>query len=155
MIVRASQKAINAAYVFLISSSIFVFDRIIKAFVCERLSEAQSIKVIPGIFHITLVFNKGAAFGILKDQRLFFVLLSIAVISLIVVYLWRNNLKDYILFLALALLLGGACGNLLDRVRFGYVIDFLDFRIWPVFNVADSSITIGAVILAFKFILTK
>ena len=108
--------------------------------------------VIKGFFYLTLVHNRGAAFGILKNQSLLFILSSVFAISLICFNL-KNSKRDKKLplnNLALVLILSGAIGNLIDRLFLGYVIDFLDFCVWPVFNVADSAITIGAVLLVWS-----
>jgi signal peptidase II len=134
---------------------VFTLDRVAKLAAVKSLACGQSFAVIPGIFHLTLVFNKGAAFGILKEQGLFFALLSAAVIIFIILCLCRSKAGDILTLLASGMLLGGAAGNLTDRVAFGHVIDFLDFRIWPVFNIADSAITAGAVLLASVVILKR
>ena len=139
----------------LIASFVVVIDRVTKLFFRSALSNGQSIKIIPNIFHLTLVRNSGSAFGLFRNQALFFIITSILVIGLIIFCVWRYRYKDIFMIVALGLILGGAVGNLIDRVLFGYVIDFLDFRIWPVFNIADSSITIGAAILALKVLFNK
>ncbi len=117
------------------------------------LAPSESWALINGVFHLTLVHNRGAAFGILKDQTPLFITTSCVAIFLI----WKNlkdckALKISLYSVSLSLILAGAIGNLIDRVRFGYVIDFLDFRVWPVFNVADSAITIGAVLLGISIL---
>lgn len=137
------------------ASLVLILDRITKHIFFTILSQGQSIKILPNIFHITLVLNKGAAFGVFRGQRTIFILLSILTIALIIFYIGKNRQKGVLLPLALGLILGGAIGNLIDRIRFGYVIDFLDFRIWPVFNIADSALTIGAVILALNILLKR
>jgi signal peptidase II len=138
-----------------VSSIVLIVDRLTKYFLFRNLAEGESIKVVPGLFHITLVLNTGAAFGLFKGRSIFFTVSTIVVISLICLYMWRGGCKDILTLTALGLTLGGAAGNLIDRVLFGYVIDFLDFRIWPVFNIADASITIGAFILAIRLVLDK
>ena len=135
-----------------ISSLVLIVDRLTKYILFRNLSEGESVKVVPGFFHITLVLNSGAAFGLFKGRSLFFTVSTILVIIFICLYVWRGGCKDLLVLTALSLILGGAVGNLIDRVLFGYVIDFLDFRIWPVFNIADASITIGAFILAIRLI---
>jgi len=135
-----------------ISSLVLIVDRLTKYILFRNLSEGESVKVVPGFFHITLVLNSGAAFGLFKGRSLFFTVSTILVIIFICLYVWRGGCKDLLVLTALSLILGGAAGNLIDRVLFGYVIDFLDFRIWPVFNIADASITIGAFILAIRLI---
>ena len=103
---------------------------------------------------MTLVHNTGIAFGFFKDQGIVFIIIPIIAIILLVfnVFYYRQNdealSRPYII--AFSLILGGAIGNLIDRIMYGYVIDFIDFRIWPVFNIADSAITIGAVIILFQ-----
>lgn len=132
---------------------IFSLDRLTKIFVSKNLPLNHSIPVIKGLFHITLVHNYGAAFGIFKNQVLLFVVISLITIVLIFLDLKKNRKKhSYAYKLALCFILAGAAGNLLDRLFFGYVIDFLDFRIWPVFNIADSAISVGAVLLGWSIL---
>jgi signal peptidase II len=116
----------------------------------------ESIPVIQGFFNITYVRNPGAAFGFLADasplfRSIFFVAVTVLAIILVVHYIWKSRAEEPFLTFALALILAGAVGNLIDRVRLGEVIDFLDVYIgsyhWPAFNVADSAISVGAVIL--------
>ena len=145
----------HAISIFLLASLVFFFDRLSKIIAIKSLTVEQSIDVLPGIFHITLVHNTGAAFGLLKDQRLFFIFLTFFVIAFIIIYLSKNNLANRSIAFSFALILGGALGNLFDRIKFGYVIDFLDFRIWPVFNIADSCITIGAAIIIITVIMSS
>ncbi len=128
----------------LIIPFLFILDRITKSMVVSHLREGQSLPVWPGVFHLTRVNNSGAAFGMLKGNTVPLMMISVVCIVGIFVVLvsdaaFRNRLRN----LALALVMAGAAGNLYDRVRYGYVIDFLDFRIWPVFNIADSGICVG------------
>ena len=134
----------------LITSLVVIVDRLAKYLVFNNLLQGQSIEVIPKFFHLTLVLNTGAAFGIFKNFTAFFVVSSLSVIALIGIYAWYCKLKDLFLSVVLGLILGGAIANLIDRLIFGYVIDFMDFRIWPVFNIADSSITVGSILLVVK-----
>lgn len=133
--------------IWLLAGSIFLLDQLSKFLISKNFSPNESIEVVKNIFHLTLVHNTGAAFGIFKNQTLFFVLVSILAVAVIAAYIRKREKASFLRDAALALILGGALGNLVDRLRFGYVIDFLDFRIWPVFNVADSAITIGAFLL--------
>jgi signal peptidase II len=112
------------------------------------------IEVIPGFFNITYVRNPGAAFGILQGRQYLLVVVSIIASLVLIVMLFREDEKKKALLLSLSLILGGTLGNLIDRLRFGYVIDFLDFYItlgterhFPSFNVADSAITCGVTLL--------
>ncbi len=141
--------------IFLTASLVFVLDRLTKLMVIHRLVQGESLKILPDIFHITLVLNDGTAFGLFKGWNAFFVFISSAIIILIVSYALLHKFSGAVLSLALGLILGGAIGNLVDRLKLGYVIDFLDFRIWPVFNLADSSITIGMMVLAWKILSKK
>ena len=106
------------------------------------------LKVIRGFFRITYTCNDGAAFSILKGKRVFFIIMTIIVVFLIVYYLLKNKVY-WVEKYSLLLIISGAVGNLIDRIMYGYVIDFLDFIIFgydfPVFNIADSFITIGAI----------
>ena len=139
----------------LIASLVVIIDRFAKAIVFNNLFEGQSIGIIPRIFHLTLVLNTGAAFGLFKNKNEFFIAASLVVIVLIFAYVWFDKEKDLISLSALGMVLGGAIGNLIDRIMFGYIVDFLDFRVWPVFNIADSSITIGAVLLILRLLFKK
>ncbi len=106
--------------------------------------------MISGVFHLTLVYNRGAAFGMLKNQIPLFIFVSLAAIVLIFVNLKKDN--SFLNRISLSLILAGALGNLVDRIFLGHVVDFLDFRIWPVFNIADSAITIGAILLGYAIL---
>ncbi|MBD3164555.1 signal peptidase II [Candidatus Woesearchaeota archaeon] len=119
---------------------IFISDRLTKHL---ALNIENTIPVVKNVFHLTLVCNTGAGFGILKGYRIFFIILSFAVLA-IVAYKWKKIPEDKNITIPLGLILGGLLGNLVGRIYPGYVIDFIDFRIWPVFNVADSAITIAA-----------
>jgi len=133
---------------FLISLIVLLLDQITKVYISKIFSLGESFPIIRGIFHISLVHNTGIAFGLFKGNVIFFIVSTILVIA-ILVFLLRLESKNYKVIIPLALILGGAIGNLIDRLRFGYVVDFLDFRVWPVFNVADSAITIGGIVLFF------
>jgi signal peptidase II len=137
---------------FLAAVFIFILDRLTKVIAMSRLVQGQPVEVLRGIFHITLVLNTGTAFGLFKGKTAVFSAISIVVIVLIPFFILRNKKTGMTLSLALGLILGGAAGNLFDRISFGYVVDFLDFRIWPVFNIADSAITTGIAILVFKLL---
>ncbi len=110
------------------------------------LAPNSSLPVIPGIFHLTYVQNTGAAFGIFRGLPGLFILPALAISGWLILELTRRD-HPPLSRLGLALMLGGAIGNLIDRVRLGHVVDFLDLRVWPVFNVADSAITIGVTVM--------
>lgn len=132
-----------------------VLDRISKVFFSHLLSVGESIPVVRNVVHATLVHNTGIAFGLFKDKGFLFIIIAIIAIALFIVhlYLHRNN-KHFgkIYVFAFSLIIGGAIGNLIDRIHYGFVIDFIDFRIWPVFNLADSAITVGTIIIILKCI---
>jgi signal peptidase II len=106
-------------------------------------------------FNLTLAHNEGAAFSLLADaggwQRWFFTIVAVAISAILLVWLWRLPNRSRLLPSALMLVLGGAIGNLIDRLRFGYVIDFIDVHYqgwhWPAFNIADSAIVLGVILL--------
>jgi len=138
----------------IITLFILFLDQSSKLLAVRSLLLNQSLPLIKGIFHLTLIHNRGAAFGILKNQTPLFIFISISAVILIYLALRNNKCKGYTFYnISLALILAGALGNLIDRIRLGCVIDFLDFRIWPVFNVADSAITIGAILLGWSILI--
>jgi signal peptidase II len=139
-----------------ISALIVILDRITKHIVAQQLPNGQAKTIIPGFFRITDVHNTGAAFSMFADASpttVRGILIAFSVIAVIVLFgmLWRVGRYVTITSVALALILGGAFGNLYDRIRFHYVVDFLEVHIvhyhWPDFNVADSCIVIGACLL--------
>jgi len=140
---------------FIAASIVFVLDRITKMAAVGNMSYGESIKILPGIFHITLVLNNGTAFGLLKGQNALLAVFSALAAIVIAFYAVTRKSAKTVVSLALGLILGGALGNLLDRVKLGYIVDFLDFRVWPVFNVADSCITIGIVLLLWNMLIKK
>ena len=134
--------------------TVLLLDQFTKFLALHRLGHS-SIPVIPQFFHLTLVHNTGIAFGIFRQHpQILLVLITLSLIFLFI-WGWRKNDLPPTQRIALALILGGAVGNWIDRVRFGAVIDFLDFRVWPVFNVADSAITLGISIFALIFLMKK
>jgi signal peptidase II len=144
-------------FLLLISGAVVVLDRITKAIVARQLPNGQAHTVIPGIFRITDVHNTGAAFSMFAEStsptaiRNVLIAFSVFAVLLIFAMLWRTGRAVTVSSVSLALILGGAFGNLYDRVRYHYVVDFLEVHIyhyhWPDFNVADSCIVIGACLL--------
>ena len=141
----------------LLSLLILVADRVTKDIFEGTLSMYQRIEVIPGYFDWTLAYNTGAAFSFLADaagwQRWFFAAIAIVVSVVLVVWLKRLKRHETLLAVALAMVLGGALGNLYDRVVLGHVVDFILVHwqqrwYFPAFNLADSAITLGAILLA-------
>jgi signal peptidase II len=141
----------------MIAAAVLVVDQITKAIVLARFAPDALMPVVPGVFNLVRVENPGIAFGMLGDlpPALAFtmiVVLSVVAIGLVTYLLWKSGPADARLALALSLILGGAIGNLIDRILRGRVVDFLDFYVasyhWPAFNVADSAIVVGAGLLA-------
>jgi len=126
-----------------------------KIFVLRNLRFNEPVEIIKNIFYLTFVHNTGAAFGIFKNQTLFFIVVSILAVITIVIYIKKFSNISLAIKIGLALILGGAFGNLVDRLCFGYVVDFLDFKIWPVFNIADSAITVGTFLLIVNLMTKK
>lgn len=140
-------------WVFLVCVLIVLLDQFTKYIIYTNFYPHASVPVIKHILHISYVQNRGAAFGVFVNQTTFFIIVSVITILFMAVFLKKS--KPIIMRLSLVLILSGAIGNLIDRLRFGYVVDFIDFRIWPVFNVADSSITVGALLLAWQILMQK
>jgi signal peptidase II len=147
----------------LISAAVLLLDQGTKRLVTAAMSLHSSVEVIPNLFHLTLVTNRGALFGLLHDlpdpyRSMLFTLVPLMAIGLIVFFQLRTTVQDTLAHTGLALILGGALGNLVDRIRLGHVIDFLDVFIgdhhWPAFNAADSSICIGVSLLILDLMLS-
>ncbi len=150
----ANRSQIDILLASLTTITVIFIDRISKIFFSHLLSYGESLPVIKNVFHMTLVHNTGIAFGLFKDQGAVFVVIPVIAVVLLIVNFYYYRQNDQVLsrsyIIAFSLILGGAIGNLIDRMQYGYVIDFIDLRIWPVFNIADSAITIGALIVGFK-----
>jgi signal peptidase II len=143
----------------IIAVLVLFFDQLSKSSIVSRFDLGQPAPVIDGLFNITYVQNTGVAFGILNafssPVKVFFLCLVAGIAALVVIlYSLKNDPRNRLLQGALALVLAGALGNLYDRIRLGYVIDFLEFHargyFWPSFNIADTSITIGVMLLAWE-----
>jgi len=134
---------------------VVLFDQISKWWICRNFNPFEQYTVIPGFLNLVRVNNTGVAFGLGAGQisplrQVFFTVVSILVMVILCYYFWQGH-KDAIFSLAVAGIFGGAVGNLIDRLRWGSVVDFLDFYIgnyhWPAFNVADTAICVGAGLL--------
>ncbi len=149
---------------FLIAVGVVLFDQLSKWAVAHRLALHQSIPIVPAFFSLTHVQNRGAAFGIFDDSPApwkiaLLIVFSLAALVVVSMLLWKNSHQLSLTGVALALVLGGAVGNLWDRVNSGHVVDFLDFYVgtyhWPAFNVADSAIVVGAILLIGEILFSK
>ena len=131
--------------------AVFVIDRLLKIWVLQSLSVGQSVSVLPGVLHLTRVSNTGAAFGLWRDAPYALAVFSAFSVILIFAYL-AGRLGKVSYAFAWAGVAGGALGNLYDRLRFGYVVDYLDLRIWPVFNFADACICVAVAWIIFRYV---
>jgi signal peptidase II len=162
--VTAELKSKRFGLLALIVSTILILDQLTKWQVTRTLRLHESISIIPDLFNITYIRNSGAAFGILAGSHsgfrlVFFGITSAVALALLATIYARLSPADWLGQVSVAAIFGGAVGNLIDRVRFGEVIDFLDFSLlgyhWPAFNVADAAITVGVCFLIGHFFLHK
>ena len=136
-----------------VALSVLVLDQLTKWLALEFLAAEGSIAVIPNVFHLSFVENTGIAFGFFQGHPAFFThVITVSVVVLLIASRWFV-LQPRSRQIAFGLILGGAVGNWIDRLRYEHVIDFIDFRIWPVFNIADSGITVG--VLMFVWFMLK
>ena len=149
-------------YHFLGAVSVFLADQASKWLITQRIALHESVPVIPGFLRLTHVVNRGAAFGLLSESEwnvAILILFSLVALAVVSALLWRNSHRVSSTGFGLALILGGAVGNLWDRLLEGHVVDFLDFHLggyhWPAFNVADSAIVLGALLLVAEILFTK
>ena len=148
----------------LIAGGVVAMDQFTKWLITSSMSYYEQINVIPGFLNLVYIHNPGGAFGMFAQnqsnlQSILFIGIAMAAMGLIL-YLYKNTPSEYPLLSAgLALIFGGALGNMIDRIRLGEVIDFIDVYIghlhWPAFNVADSAITIGMIIFGFYILFRK
>ena len=132
-----------------VSLPLYILDQLTKSLVLTHISTDELIPVIPGFFNLVQVHNTGAAFGMLRDNNLFFVILSFSALIILAILAWKGVFQDWTSRWAGALLVAGVAGNLTDRILHGHVVDFLDVILpwygrWPAFNVADSCICVAA-----------
>lgn len=137
-----------------------VIDQISKYFVLELLKFSNPVILINNFLRLNYVENRGAAFGILQNQQLFFIVVTSVVILAVVFYRIRYNRFNKVANLSLDLIIAGAVGNLVDRVRLNYVVDFIDVNFWgfydfPVFNFADICVVVGTLLLALLILLDR
>jgi signal peptidase II len=145
---------------FLYIALIIVLDQAAKFLAKTKLYPYNDVKLIPGYLDLTYVENRGAAFGIFRDKKILLIGVTALVIAFMIFYLFKNRNMNRWMKLSIILIIGGAIGNLIDRVYLGYVIDYIHFYIrdifdWPVFNVADISVVCGTILLALNLLTTK
>ena len=146
-----SWKSPSVAILVTVATIIVIADQITKQIAIDELGPdagLPNVTVIPGFLDFRYVENTGAAFGIFQDSTTFLIFVSIGVVALLAALFWKLILYSRLLAVAFGLQFGGAIGNLIDRIRLGYVVDFVDGPIFPVWNIADAGITVGVTILA-------
>ncbi|MBW2368924.1 MAG: signal peptidase II [Deltaproteobacteria bacterium] len=148
----------------LIAGLVVVLDQVTKAMICATIPLHDAWVVIPGFFDITHIRNPGGAFGLLASldpgvRRLIFLGIAFLALGLVCFFYWSTPKTHPYLAAGFALIFGGAVGNLIDRIRFGSVVDFLDVYVgqwhWPAFNVADSAISVGIGVFVFHVVFNK
>lgn len=142
-------------WLFVLPLAVVILDQFSKYIVVENMALGESIPIIEEVFHLTYILNPGAAFGMFAHNRLFFIAIAVIVIGIII---WARReilASPWEIKAGCGLFLGGAIGNLIDRARQGLVIDFFDFRIWPVFNIADIAICIGVGLIIWNLLKTE
>lgn len=132
-----------------------ILDQVTKLMVLANFKLHESRPVIQNIFHFTYVTNRGGAFSLLSRYPIIFKILSITLVIVGLIFIGKILKTSLRLQVCLGLLMGGTIGNLIDRLRFNTVVDFLDFRIWPVFNVADIALVIGVCLLTIIVMMDK
>jgi signal peptidase II len=146
------RQALSFSFLLIVAVSILALDQLTKYWVSTWLPEGGWWSPIPGlwrVFRISHITNSGAAFGMFPGRGNFFAVVAVVVALVIVIYYRQLAASPWWVRLSLGLQLGGAIGNLLDRIRYGQVVDFVDIGFWPIFNVADLSIVTGVAILAY------
>jgi len=147
-----------------LSGLVILIDQVTKALIVKHVPFYGSVKVIPGFFNLTHIHNKGAILGIFNSAKtsgipILLLLLNAAALALVLYYFSKTSEKERAARIGLSLIVGGALGNVIDRIARGFVVDFLEMYAgkfhWPTYNVADSCITIGAVILIFSVIFRR
>lgn len=144
----------NKEKIYSMTALFLIFDQIIKLFIKTKMNLLDQIKVIPNFFSIFYIENKGAAFSILEGQRIFLILISFIILFIIDRYITKENIKDKHLIVYYGMIIAGILGNLIDRLLYDGVIDYLAFKIFgydfPVFNLADICIVVGVILLIIR-----
>ncbi|GCL66839.1 signal peptidase II [Veillonella tobetsuensis] len=137
---------------YLIAIIWLVLDQVSKYYVMNHFAIGESVSVIQNVFHLTYIINRGAAFGMLTNQRWFFLVVAFILIIVYAIYHKKVNRGPISLRIGSALLISGAIGNGIDRYVLHGVVDFFDFRIWPIFNVADIGICVGVACIIYHLL---
>ncbi len=137
-----------------------VADQLTKFWAADVLRNGESIKIIGNFLRFTYAENRGAAFSILQNQRIFFLVITVIMLIILGVIYFKNKNMSKLSKLSIAMIAGGATGNFIDRLRLGYVIDFIDVRFgsfydFPVFNIADSVVVCGTILMIILILFNK
>jgi signal peptidase II len=143
----ASSMPLRYAFLIAVAAAVLAADQVVKALVTSWLGVGGPVELVGGLVRLDYTRNSGAAFGLYQGGGVLLAAIAIGVSVVIILSYRRLARSPRIVRAALGLILGGAIGNLVDRVRLGYVVDFIDLRWWPVFNLADSAIVIGITLL--------
>lgn len=145
------KRVVMMKFTLFLTTIIFLIDQISKVLIIKSFRVRASLPIIKDFFYLTYTHNTGAAFSILTGRRLFLIITTFIVIMFIIYYLMKNKITSKLELVSFSLIIGGSLGNLFDRIIRGYVVDFLDFRIFsynfPIFNLADTFIVIGVLLL--------
>lgn len=137
--------------ILILSIILSIIDQISKILVVKLIDINNSVKIITNFFYLTYTNNTGAAFSILTGQRILLILIAVVILIILINYIRKNKVKEKMEIISFSLIIGGSIGNLIDRIVRGYVVDFLDFKIFgynfPVFNLADTFIVVGVFLL--------
>lgn len=133
--------------------AIVVLDQLVKYLVSSNMHLGESIQVLGSFFCLTYVLNPGAAFGIFENAQIFFIGAGLCILLLFVIFHKALRREPPVFYYGSILLLAGTVGNLIDRIHTGLVIDYFDFRVWPVFNIADVAIVVGAALMIYSMLI--
>ncbi|MCL1792176.1 MAG: signal peptidase II [Peptococcaceae bacterium] len=142
--------------IWVVAASVLLLDRITKLLIVAYMNVGESWALIPHFFHLTYVRNTGAAFGLFSGQTKYLIILTF--FGFLIAFLLRKKLSQLnkSMLICLGLIIGGALGNFIDRVYWDYVVDFIDFRVWPfIFNIADSALVVGSLMMALLIFIAK
>ena len=143
-------------YCVIVAVIIVLIDQLTKYAVIQNIALNESIPLIQGVFHLHYIRNEGAAFSLMEGRQTFLIAVVIVVVLIVFAYGFRARKSGApMLFWGLGCVAGGGIGNLIDRVRLNYVIDFFDFQVWPVFNVADIAVCVGCGLLALYILIVE
>lgn len=141
-----TSESLNTPYFYFLLFVLLILDQFSKSWVSSHLPLGHSSPLFPPVLYFTLVHNKGGAFGLFPQNEK---LLGITIVFVVILlfFVWKMRSAGKLVSASLGMVVAGAFGNLIDRARFGYVVDFIDFRVWPVFNLADAFLVAGTALL--------